>query len=99
MYKMVLIVSFSVYYLPPISDCSDSYILSSAGTITFHTDASKFPQWYDCVWTVKKVMSGYPDGVTIRLAEVRLGEGTYHISHIKYLHGHLHARVSDALVN
>lgn len=69
-----------------LTDCSDSYILSAGGAINFHTDPSKLPQWYDCVWTVKKVMSGYPDGVIVRLDDVNLGEGESNQFNITFIY-------------
>lgn len=59
----------------PKTDCSETYLLQNGGTIEFQTDPNKLPQWYDCVWTIKRYISNFPDGVILRLAEIQLGEG------------------------
>ncbi|KAL4235092.1 hypothetical protein ACF0H5_006730 [Mactra antiquata] len=59
----------------PRTDCSDSYLLQNGGVIKFHTDPMELPQWYDCVWIIKRYIANYPDGVLLRLAETNLGKG------------------------
>ena len=60
------------------SDCSDSYLLQTGGVIEFNTDATTLPQWYDCVWTIKRHITNFPDAVIVRMDEVNLGKGKVH---------------------
>lgn len=62
---------FSIFFV----DCSETFLLKTGGTIEFQTDPTKIPQWFDCVWTVKRYITNFPDGAILRLAEVQLGEG------------------------
>ncbi|KAH3768642.1 hypothetical protein DPMN_169862 [Dreissena polymorpha] len=68
-------VSDDTWTQRPRTDCSDTYRLETGGVIEFRTDPSALPQWYDCVWTLKRVMTSFPDAVMLRIEAVKLGKG------------------------
>ena len=69
-----------LYSHATITDCGEAFLLRSGGIILFDGEnTSDLPQFYDCVWTVKRHISNYPDGLLLRLDDVSLGEGIYKV--------------------
>lgn len=59
----------------PNTDCSESYRLQTGGEIRFRTDPhDELRQWYDCVWTIKRYITNFPDAVMLRLSEAKFGK-------------------------
>ena len=58
-----------------ILDCGETFLLQTGGIIKFDVPLLDYPQWFDCIWTVKRYITNYPDGVILRVQEIKMGDG------------------------